>query len=279
MTRQFWAYAVENGLLPDVRGFLNAIPHASFVHGAADVDYLKRRHDALIDNPLFASMEFIADQDEFARRLPLMAAGRDFSEPVALGWAPDGTDVDFGALSRQLIADAAKRGMTTLFGHEVRNLSQQSDRSWTVSIVNRRTGGKRKLTAKFVFLGAGGGAVPLLQKSGIPEAKGFGGFPVGGAFLRTDRPALTAATPSQGVQPGLRRALRQWRGALGHSGYQRQVVAAVRTVRELVAEVLEAGRVHRSAAVDQAEQPGVDGHGRAHPDSPGALPDRPAAAV
>ena len=208
VTRQFWAYAVENGLLPDVRGFLNAIPHASFVRGAANVDFLKRRHDALIDNPLFASLELIADQEEFARRLPLMAAGRDFSEPVALGWAPDGTDVDFGALSRQLIADTAKRGMTTLFGHEVRNLSQQSDRSWTVSIVNRRTGGKRKLDAKFVFLGAGGGAVPLLQKSGIPEAKGFGGFPIGGAFLRTDRQALTAqhrakvyTTPAPGAPP------------------------------------------------------------------------------
>ena len=110
--------------------------------------------------------------------------------------------------------------MTTLFGHEVRNLSQQSDRSWTVSIVNRRTGGKRKLTAKFVFLGAGGGAVPLLQKSGIPEAKGFGGFPIGGAFLRTDRQALTAATPSQGLHHACAGRSANGRGALGHSGYQ-----------------------------------------------------------
>ena len=89
--------------MPDVRSFLNPIPHVGFVHGAADVDFLKRRHDALVDNPLFASMEFIADRDEFARRLPLMAEKRDFSEPVALGWTQDGTDVDFGALSRQLI--------------------------------------------------------------------------------------------------------------------------------------------------------------------------------
>ncbi len=193
VTRQFWAYAVENHLLPDVRSFLNPVPHVGFAHGAADVDFLKRRHDALVDNPLFASMEFIADRDEFARRLPLMAAERDLSEPVALGWAQDGTDVDFGALSRQLIGYAAQGGMTTLFGHEVRNLTQQSDSSWTLSIVNRRTGDKRKLNAKFVFVGAGGGAVRLLQKSGIREARGFGGFPVGGAFLRTDRPALTAA--------------------------------------------------------------------------------------
>ncbi|MDT5014738.1 MAG: hypothetical protein QOD39_898, partial [Mycobacterium sp.] len=167
--------------------------HVGFVRGAVSVDFLKRRHDALIGNPLFASMEFIADRDEFAVRLPLMAAKRDFSEPVALDWAPDGTDVDFGALSRQLIGCAAQRGTTTLFGHEVRALSRQSDGSWTLSIVNRRTGDKRRLNAKFVFVGAGGGAVPLLQKSGIREAKGLGGFPVGGAFLRADSNALTAA--------------------------------------------------------------------------------------
>jgi malate dehydrogenase (quinone) len=193
VTRQFWAYAVENGLLADVRTFLNPIPHVSFVHGAGPVGYLKRRHDALVGNPLFASMEFVDNTDEFARRLPLMAEGRDLSEPVALAWAQDGTDVDFGALSRQLIGDTAKRGMATLFGHEVRDLSRQSDGSWTLSVVNRRTGDKRKLNAKFVFVGAGGGTVPLLQKSGIREANGFGGFPVGGAFLRTDRTDLATA--------------------------------------------------------------------------------------
>jgi malate dehydrogenase (quinone) len=193
VSRQFWAYAVENGVLPDVRSFLNPIPHVSFVHGAANVDYLKRRYDALIDNPLFASMEFITDKDEFTRRLPLMAEKRDFSEPVALSWTQDGTDVDFGSLSRQLIGYAAQRGMATLFGHDVRDLRKESDGSWTLKIVNRRTGEKRELNAKFVFVGAGGGALPLLQKSGIREVKGFGGFPVGGAFLRTDNPRLAAA--------------------------------------------------------------------------------------
>lgn len=193
VTRQFWAYAVEKGLLPDVRSFLNPIPHVSFVRGPAGVDYLKRRHDALVRNPLFASMEFVDGEDEFARRLPLMATRRDFSEPVALGWAQDGTDVDFGALSRQLIGYVAQRGMTTLFGHQVRNLSQQSDGSWTLNVVNRRTGEKRRLTARFVFVGAGGGTLPLLQKAGIPAVRGFGGFPIGGRFLRTANPGLAAA--------------------------------------------------------------------------------------
>jgi malate dehydrogenase (quinone) len=76
VTRQFWTYAHENGILPDVRNFLNPIPHVSFVHGADHIDYLRRRHDTMVRNPLFASMEFIDDVDEFARRLPLMAAGR-----------------------------------------------------------------------------------------------------------------------------------------------------------------------------------------------------------
>ncbi|MEZ0342763.1 malate dehydrogenase (quinone) [Mycobacterium sp. pV006] len=192
VSRQFWAYAVENGVIPDVRSFLNPIPHVSFVAGEDNVRYLRRRYDALVTNPLFGSMEFIDSPDEFARRLPLMAAGRDFSEPVALNWTQDGTDVDFGSLSRQLIGFCAKGGMTTLFGNDVRNLSQNSDGTWTVKIVNGRNGAKRTINARFVFVGAGGGALPLLQKAGIEEAKGFGGFPVGGQFLRTDKPSLTA---------------------------------------------------------------------------------------
>ena len=122
-----------------------------------------------------------------------MAADWNSADPVALDWAQDGTDVDFGSLSRQLIGYAAERGMTTLFGHEVRDLSKESDGSWTVKIVNRRTGDKRKLNAKFVFVGAGGGALPLLQKSGIAEAKGLGGFPIGGRFLRSGNRELTDA--------------------------------------------------------------------------------------
>ena len=125
-----------------------------------------------------------------------MAAGRDFakpSAPIALSWAADGTDVDFGALSRQLIGYGVRNGTTVLFGHEVRNLSRQRDGRWTLSVLNRRNRENRKLDAKFVFVGAGGQALPLLQKSGIREAKGFGGFPIGGRFLRSANPAITGA--------------------------------------------------------------------------------------
>jgi malate dehydrogenase (quinone) len=195
VTRQFWAYAADNGMLSDVRGFLNPVPHVSFVEGAERVDYLRRRHRALAANPLFARNEWVQGADEFARRLPYMAAKRDLagpSAPIALSWAPDGTDVDFGALSRQLIGYGLRNGTTALFGHEVRNLTRQRDGSWTLTMRNRRRGDSHKLNAAFVFVGAGGQALPLLQKSGIKEIKGFGGFPVGGRFLRSGNPAVTS---------------------------------------------------------------------------------------
>jgi malate dehydrogenase (quinone) len=208
VTRQFWAYAAENDILTDVRGFLNRVPHASFVQGIERIDYLRRRRQALAGNPLFARTELILDPDEFARRLPLMAAGRDFSEPIGLNWAHDGTDVDFGALAKQLIEFSVRGGTTALFSHEVRNLSRQSDGSWTLSIRDRRSGAKRNVNARFVFVGAGGNALPLLQKSGIREIKGFAGFPIGGRFLRADSPELTAAhrakvygAPATGAPP------------------------------------------------------------------------------
>lgn len=192
VSRQFWSHAIQAGVLSDVRSFINPIPHVSFVHGAERVDYLRRRQQALSANPLFAETEFIDDPDEFARRLPLMAAGRDFSDPVALNWTTDGTDIDFGVLSKQLIGYGVSNGTDALFGHEVRNMDHESDGSWTVKLVNRRSGRKRKINAKFVFVGAGGDALPLLQKAGIAESKGFGGFPVGGQFLRTSNPLVTA---------------------------------------------------------------------------------------
>ncbi|MCP2287575.1 malate dehydrogenase (quinone) [Nocardia amikacinitolerans] len=190
VSRQFWAYAVENGVLGDPSRFINPIPHVSFVHGADDVQYLRKRYEALAPHPLFEGMEYIDSPDEFARRLPLMAKGRDFSDPIALNWTDGGTDIDFGSLTKELLAYLGATGANLAFGHEVLNLDKQSDGSWKVRVRNLRTRRTRTVEAKFVFVGAGGGALPLLQKSGIREIKGFAGFPVSGQFLRCTNPAL-----------------------------------------------------------------------------------------
>ncbi|AOD22797.1 malate:quinone oxidoreductase [Rhodococcus sp. p52] len=192
VSRQFWAYAVDNGILSDPKNFINPVPHVSFVHGAENVKYLRARYDALAGHPLFEGMEYTESPEVFTERLPLMGKGRDFSDPVALNWTQTGTDIDFGALTKQLINHVAASGGTVFFGHDVTDVSKQSDGSWIVKVRNRRTGESRKVQAKFVFVGAGGGALHLLQKSGIKEIKGFGGFPVSGAFLRCTNPEVIA---------------------------------------------------------------------------------------
>nr|WP_084514609.1 malate dehydrogenase (quinone) [Nocardia acidivorans] len=192
VSRQFWSYSVENNVLANPSNFINPIPHVSFTHGADGVEYLRKRHEALSRHPLFEGMEYIADKDEFSRRLPLMAKGRDFSDPVALNWTDYGTDIDFGELTKELLAYLGRSGGDIAFGHEVKNLTKQSDGSWLVKVRNLRTGKSRVINAKFVFVGAGGGALPLLQKSGIKEIAGFGGFPVSGLFLRCKNPELIA---------------------------------------------------------------------------------------
>ena len=180
-------------MVSDVRGFLNPVPHVSFVQGAERVDYLRRRREALAGNPLFARTEWIDDADEFARRLPYMAAKRDFSAPIALNWAADGTDVDFGALSRQLIGYGVRNGTTVLFGHEVRNLSRQRDGSWTLTVRNRRTGENRKLDAKFVFVGAGGRGAAVAAEVRHQGSQGLWRLPDRRRFLRSGNPAITGA--------------------------------------------------------------------------------------
>ena len=184
MSRQFWSHAVENGVLTDPSSFINPVPHVSFVQGAENVEYLRKRHDKLSANPLFAGLELITDRDEFAKRLPLMAEGRDESEDVAISWAENGTDVDFGALTKQFVDHLARTGADIRFDHHVKNLTRESDGSWRVVVKDRQNGKNVVIRAKFVFVGAGGGAIHLLQRSGIEEIKGFAGFPVSGQFLR-----------------------------------------------------------------------------------------------
>ena len=61
VTRQFWSYLVENGKLTNPESFIHSIPHLSFVWGKENVDYLRKRHESLTENPLFSQMEFSAD--------------------------------------------------------------------------------------------------------------------------------------------------------------------------------------------------------------------------
>lgn len=183
VTRQLWASLVEEGKLNNA-SFINPVPHMSLVFGDAHSDYMAKRYGALAANKLFERMQFSEDRDQIAQWAPLTMNGRAAGR-VAATYSPEGTDVDFGDLTQQMLDYLQANGVQVEYGQQVTNLTQESDKSWNLKVKNRLNSEHNKtIRAKFVFLGAGGGALSLLQKSGIPEGKGYGGFPVSGLFLR-----------------------------------------------------------------------------------------------
>lgn len=184
LSRQFWAHMVDNGLVGSPKGFINTVPHMSFVIGEAHRKFLKARHAALSRNPLFASMEYSEDPAQIAKWAPLVMKGRDPQEKVTATRAAEGTDVDFGALTRELIGYMDSHGVEVNYNTSVTDVERTADGQWDVSTKHRASGERGRIQARFVFIGSGGGALHLLQKSGIPEGKGFGGFPVSGQFFR-----------------------------------------------------------------------------------------------
>ena len=182
-SRQFWAALANRGEV-DPDQFIHATPHMSFVSGASAVEFLRRRYAAMQASPMFASMRYSEDPVQLREWIPLMMRDRDASEPVAATRSEEGTDLDFGALTRLLLARIAAHGGVTYFRHKLVDLNQLPDHRWYTLVRNLDSGKSTRLTARFVFLGAGGGALPLLQKSGVPEGRGYGGFPVSGQWLR-----------------------------------------------------------------------------------------------
>ncbi len=191
-TRQFWSSLVEQKLLPEPRQFISPVPHLSYVGGDEDVAFLRKRYDALARIPLFSSLRLSGDTVEIERWVPLMMEGRDLSVPILFTRSDDGTDVNFGALTRMLTDMLESQGTKIALRHEVGSLSRSTDGRWDVSVKDLESGEQKRVTARFVFIGGGGRAIHLLQRSGIPEAKRYGGFPVGGQWLRCTNPELVA---------------------------------------------------------------------------------------
>ncbi len=187
ISRQFWAWQVKTGVLKNPRSFINSTPHMSFVWGDDNLKFLKARYEALQASPLFSGMQYSEDAEQIKKWVPLMMEGRDPAQKIAATWSPIGTDVNFGEITRQFVAHLqAQPNFALKLSSEVEEIERNKDGSWRVTYKNLKDGSKTETDAKFVFIGAGGGALHLLQKSGIPEANEYAGFPVGGSFLVTD---------------------------------------------------------------------------------------------
>lgn len=185
ISKQLWAYLVDNGIIKDTN-FIHPVPHMSFVIGDEDVTFLKKRYEKLVQNPLFAGMEYSEDHTILNKWFPLMMQNRRATDKVAATKMDLGTDVNFGLLTNELINYLAAQSNTELFlGYDVKDIERGQDgKTWNIKVKNNSNGQTNDVNAKFVFIGAGGGSLTLLSKTNIPESKGYGGFPVSGQWLR-----------------------------------------------------------------------------------------------
>lgn len=187
---QFWSYLIDHGLIRDPEDFIASIPHMSFVQGEQDVSFLKKRYEAMSNHPLFQGMEYSDQADKLSEWLPLMMEDRATDQPIAATRFEAGTDVNFGSLTRILFTHLKQQKVKVHYKHQIDNLRRTKDGLWKLKVRNLDTGSIEYRTAKFVFIGGGGGSLHLLQKSGIPEGKHIGGFPVSGIFMVCNNPEV-----------------------------------------------------------------------------------------
>ena len=192
-SKQFWAYLTQLDDFPAQSAFINDIPHMSFVWGEQNVAFLKKRYEALHPYAFFEDMEYTEDIEKIAIWAPLMMKDRKIEAPYAATRMEIGTDVNFGALTRGMVEYLKScDGVDVHLGHQVNDLTQKENGQWEVEVENLDTDQERTITSDFVFIGAGGGSLILLEKSDIPEGRGYGGFPVSGQWLRCDNPEVIA---------------------------------------------------------------------------------------
>ncbi|HSZ91133.1 MAG TPA: malate dehydrogenase (quinone), partial [Acetobacteraceae bacterium] len=191
LSRQLWAYLVKKRAIADPRAFIHPCPHMSFVWGKENVEFLQARFKAMSAHHCYHGMEYSEDRKQIANWAPLIIEGRDDNEPIAATRIVTGTDVDYGSLTHLLVAQlSAQPGFSVHYEQRVVGLEREGDGRWRVEIEDVERREIHAVSAKFVFIGAGGGALPLLEKSRIPEGHGYGGFPVSGIWLRCDLPAV-----------------------------------------------------------------------------------------
>lgn len=192
VSRQFWSYLVDRKLIRNPKDFISPVPHMSFVQGEKDVNFLKKRFEAMSKSPLFEGMEFSADPDQLMKWIPLMMKHRDNNDPIAATRIESGTDVNFGALTRILFKHLSNQNVSINYNHQVDDVKRTADGSWQLKVRDVATNQVERHEAKFVFIGGGGGSLHLLQKSGIPEGKSIGGFPVSGLFMVCRKPEIVS---------------------------------------------------------------------------------------
>lgn len=193
ISKQFWAYLVSNKLIESTTPFINDIDHMSFVWGEENVAFLKKRYQTYQQYAIFKDMIYSEDHDQIQKWVPLIMQNRRSSEKIAATRMPIGTDVNFGALTRGMIANLKDKDQVTVhLGHEIKDIEKGDNGQWEIEVKDLAKDKEFEFKTDFVFIGAGGGAIPLLEKTDLKQAEGYAGFPVSGQWLKCNNPAVIA---------------------------------------------------------------------------------------
>jgi len=187
----FWKDCAEKGYIQNIDKCLSSIPHISFVEGKKDVDFLEKRWNVLKETEYFKGMVFSKDTEQLKEWIPLMMENRSKKSEVAATFFKEGYDVNFGEIAEQIFCFLSKQPHVNLVNHSnVTDVQKTKNKRWLLSVKEQNTGENWRIVANYLFIGAGGGALPLLEKSDIKEARGYGGFPISGLWLRCTNPEI-----------------------------------------------------------------------------------------
>ena len=184
VSKQFWSYLTEQGLLENPNEFIASVKHHSWVLGKENTDYLESRFNEMKNHFMFDSIEFTREINKMKEWFPLITNDRTEDEIMAASRIDRGTEMNYGVLTEKLFHILETKFDTPVHCNiEVLDIDPDTDLDWTVEITNVKTDEKHQLEAEHVFIGAGGGSLLLLQKVEIDEKEGYGGFPVSGEWL------------------------------------------------------------------------------------------------
>ena len=187
---QFWSFLTKKYKSFKPKSFITQVPHISFVKGEKDISFLKKRYEALSKTLSFKGMQFTSKPETIKKWAPLI--GEVSTDNIAMTRAEHGSDVDFESLSHQMLKIlSTNKNFAVHVNHEIKSISQAQDKTWDLKIYNAKTKKIILVNAKFIFIGAGGSTIHLLQKSNIKNQIGYGGFPVNGKWLICTKPSLT----------------------------------------------------------------------------------------
>lgn len=184
VAKQFWAYLLKKGAIKNPTSFINPTRHCTLV-SESSIEELKLRFNEMSAHHFFEGMRYSDDFDEIKSWIPYTMEGRPRHEKMAATIVETGTDVNFGALTEQMAGYATSQlGVKIEYGVHVQRVHRSPAGSWLLE--TRQNGNAVQHRADVLFVGAGGGAFPILKKSHLPFARRFTGFPVGGRFLQAE---------------------------------------------------------------------------------------------